>query len=256
MSRPPRLERTGQYHVINRGVEKRTIFLDRGDHLRFLELVDELKALYTFDIRAWCLMHNHYHLLVETKNENLSLIVKQLNHKYTIYFNRKYDRVGTLWQGRFKSWYVYDSRYLDVLIKYIERNPIKAGLCSRLGEYEWSSRIAHDASLGPDELCALTEFHAAPLALSGALIAAPAQRSLKDHFDHLDLSSSPDTRLRNQAILNAVLDGHPQTRIARFCGLSDAAISKIMKELAPRHPGPNPNQSLSPAPMPEPPPGM
>jgi REP element-mobilizing transposase RayT len=103
-------------------------------------------------------MPNHYHLLFEMKDENLSLVLKQLNQKYTWYFNRKYDRVGTLWQGRFKSWFVRDEKYLTVLIKYIERNPIKAGLCAQIGEFPWASAHTEDPNLSPDDIAQLTEF--------------------------------------------------------------------------------------------------
>jgi hypothetical protein len=84
-------------------------------------------------------MNNHYHLLVETKNENLSLIARQINSKYAQYFNREYKRVGPLWQGRFKNYFVYDENYLHILLRYIERNPIKAKMTQNIGEYRWSA---------------------------------------------------------------------------------------------------------------------
>lgn len=139
MPRPKRIGQAGFYHIINRGVDKRKIFLDDPDHLRFLHMVHEQSTLFGFDIRAYCLMPNHYHLLLEMKDGSLSLIMKHIDQHYTQYFNKKYNRVGTLWQGRFKSWYISDERYLTMLITYIEQNPIKAGLCTHLGEYPWST---------------------------------------------------------------------------------------------------------------------
>jgi REP element-mobilizing transposase RayT len=139
MPRKPRIEDAGYYHIVNRGVEQRNIFLDDGDFYKFLEFVDEYKKLYRFKIHSYCLMDNHYHLLMETTDTNLSLIMKQLNNNYTRYFNKKYNRVGTLWQGRYKSWYVYDERYLHTLMKYIEYNPIKANITKKFGEYRWAS---------------------------------------------------------------------------------------------------------------------
>jgi len=100
MSRLPRMNRIGLYHVINRGVEKRLIFLDDPDRRRFLSLVDEQKAAFDFDVVAYCLMPNHYHLLLETRFENLSFALKRLDQDYTQYFNRKYDRVGSSRRGR------------------------------------------------------------------------------------------------------------------------------------------------------------
>ena len=143
MARRPRIDQIGFYHIINRGVEKRDVYLDDEDRLRFLEIIDESAKLYDFTIHSYYLMVNHYHLLMAIRNENLSLIMRQINSKYSIYFNSKYKRVGPLWQGRFKSWFVYNENYLKSLIKYIEFNPVKAGIADRIGKYRWamSSRV-------------------------------------------------------------------------------------------------------------------
>ncbi len=103
MPRKPRVEYIGFHHIINRGVAKSNIFLKDDDFKKFLEIVAEAKERYDFILHSFCLMNNHYHLLIETKLENLSLIARQINSKYAQYFNREYKRVGPLWQGRFKS---------------------------------------------------------------------------------------------------------------------------------------------------------
>jgi REP element-mobilizing transposase RayT len=159
MSRAPRVERAGIYHILNRGVEKRNIFLDDGDCLKFLSLIESFTGLYCLELLAHCLMSNHYHLLVKTSKENISYIMQNLNHSYTLYFNRKYNRVGTLWQGRFTSRYVYDEKYLLVLMKYIEQNPIRAGICTRVGDYPWASAITQQASMSIGETRILAEFN-------------------------------------------------------------------------------------------------
>ena len=158
MSRMRRIDCVGLYHVINRGVEKRLIFLDDPDRLRFQNLVNSQKKAFDFDVIAYCLMPNHYHLLIEMRFENLSSAIKGLNQYYAQYFNKKYDRVGALWQGRFKSWFVHSEKYLGVLIKYIERNPIKAGMATRIGEYPWASSATEDPELSPEDIAQLTEF--------------------------------------------------------------------------------------------------
>jgi hypothetical protein len=84
-------------------------------------------------------MGNHYHLLIETAQENLSKFMRQLGMNYSIYFNKKYKRVGHLWQGRFKSWFVTDEAYLYTLMLYIEQNPLKANMVKALEEYPYSS---------------------------------------------------------------------------------------------------------------------
>ena len=88
MPRRPRVENIGFHHIVNRGVARGDIFLKGNDFKKFLEIVKEAKERYDFTVHSFCLMSNHYHLLVETKRENLSLIARQLNSKYAQYFNR------------------------------------------------------------------------------------------------------------------------------------------------------------------------
>jgi len=139
MARLPRIDLAGFHHVINRGVEKRQVFLDKGDYDKFLSLLCQQCAKFDVDLHSYCLMRNHYHLLIETKEENLSKFMRAINAHYAAYFNRKYKRVGHLWQGRFKSWFVTDEAYLYTLIKYIEYNPVKAKMVRTLSAYKNSS---------------------------------------------------------------------------------------------------------------------
>lgn len=229
MSRLPRTNRIGLYHVINRGVEKRLIFLDDADRLRFLSLLDAQKAAFGFEVIAYCLMPNHYHLLLEMKAENLSFALKRLGQDYTQYFNRKYNRVGSLWQGRFKSWFVYDQKYLNVLIKYIERNPIKKGMTSRIGEYPWASSATENPALSQDEIAQLTKFFSTKFLPSAE---AAMRQSLPQHFLIANLARKRDgakRAARNEAIKSALRDGYSQSQIARYLGLTPAAISKQVK---------------------------
>ena len=138
MARKPRIEKNGFYHIINRGVARDIIFKDEDDNLKFLEILQDASEDYGFEIYSFCLMSNHYHLLMQVKNENLSIIMQKVNSRYSMYYNHKYNRVGPLWQGRFKSWYVYDEGYLQTLIRYIEFNPIKANIAKKIGEYKWA----------------------------------------------------------------------------------------------------------------------
>jgi len=128
MPRKPRIEYPGYHHLINRGVARGNIFLKETDFLKFLEILANTTQSYNFEVHALCLMTNHYHLLLKTNSENLSLLARQINSKYAQYFNKEYKRVGPSWQGRFKSWFVHDEHYLGTLARYIEQNPIKANM--------------------------------------------------------------------------------------------------------------------------------
>ena len=138
MARALRLEEPGFYHVLNRGVAKGITFRENKDYVKFLHIVQEASGQYGFEVFSFCLMNNHYHLLLRTQGENLSVLMQKIGSRYTIYYNKKYDRVGPLWQGRFKSWYVYDTKYLHTLVRYIECNPIKAGITQKIGQYPWA----------------------------------------------------------------------------------------------------------------------
>ncbi|HHD78291.1 MAG TPA: hypothetical protein ENK98_01425, partial [Epsilonproteobacteria bacterium] len=108
MARRPRIELAGYYHIINRGIDKMNIFRHKDDYEYFEELMCFQMKSYGITLHNYCLMSNHYHLLIETSTDNLSKFMRQLNMSYAIYFNKKYKRVGHLWQGRFKSWYLTD----------------------------------------------------------------------------------------------------------------------------------------------------
>ena len=139
MPRKPRLEIPGYYHILNRGVERRVVFKEASDYEHFEALMCNSLKSHGITLHNYCLMPNPYHLLIETSTGNLSKFMRQLNMNYAIYFNKKYNRVGHLWQGRFKSCYVTDEAYLYTLMRYIEQNPLKAGMVQRLEEYPYSS---------------------------------------------------------------------------------------------------------------------
>ncbi len=159
MPRRKRSNENGYYHLINRGVEKRKVFLDSADHVTFLKLIDELKPVNNFNIHAYCLMDNHYHLLMEIKIKNLSTIMQQLNYSYANYFNKKYTRVGHLWQGRFKSWTINDEYYFHTVKRYIEQNPVRAGIVKDVGIFPWASCNTKSKLLSQKDLDELDIFH-------------------------------------------------------------------------------------------------
>ena len=126
MSRPLRVDiRGGWYHVVNRGIDRRRIFDDRRDYLHFLELLGEVAERYLVEINAFVLMRNHYHLLLRTPKANLSSAMQWLNVSYSVWYNRRHDRIGPLFQGRFRAIVVEDGTWILDLSEYIHLNPIR-----------------------------------------------------------------------------------------------------------------------------------
>ena len=140
MARRTRNEYPGAvYHVFARGVEKRDIFLDRSDFVYFLYLCNALSKSHEIILHSYCLMHNHFHLLIETPQANLSSAMKYLKENYSMKFNKKYERAGTLFQSRFREKEVLDDEYFLQVSKYIHMNPIEANLVQQIEQWEWSS---------------------------------------------------------------------------------------------------------------------
>lgn len=140
MSRPLRLEFSGAlYHVTSRGNERKAIYLEDSDFEIFLNLLNTVCSRYNWVIHAYCLMDNHYHLLVETPDANLSKGMRQLNGVFTQSINRKHSRVGHLFQGRYKAILVDKDAYLLELCRYIVLNPVRAKMVDTPDEWLWSS---------------------------------------------------------------------------------------------------------------------
>lgn len=133
-----KISKTGFYHVIIRGVNKERIFIDDEDRKMFLRLLKFYKADMNCKIHAYCLMSNHVHLLIEDKKLKIGELMKNITCVYAGEFNKKYNRVGHLFQDRFNSQNVEKQDYLFRVIRYIHRNPEKAGIC-KTEEYRWSS---------------------------------------------------------------------------------------------------------------------
>jgi REP element-mobilizing transposase RayT len=140
MARPLRISYPGAYyHVTSRGNEQKDVFKSRRDREKFLDYLASATQRYGAVIHAYCLMTNHYHLLLETPEANLSQIMRHINGAYTTYFNVKRQRVGHLFQGRYKAILVEADAYAAELSRYIHLNPVKAGAVKRPEEYSWSS---------------------------------------------------------------------------------------------------------------------
>ncbi len=149
MARKPRIHFPGAlYHVIARGNQKQTIFRDKADSQTYLSYLAEYKSRYSFRLYAYALMPNHIHLLWEAEAAPLSKVMQILQFRYTRYFNRKYGKVGHLFQGRYKAILCDKEGYLLELVRYIHLNPVRAGVVKDPGRYPWTGHLSY---LGKDK---------------------------------------------------------------------------------------------------------
>lgn len=253
MPRRPRVDMVGCYHIVNRGVEQRIIYEDNEDFETFLEMLCAACKIYEVQLHGYVLMSNHYHLLIETMQENLSKFMKHINASYAIYFNRKYKRSGHLWQGRFKSWYVTDEAYLYTLISYIHNNPVKANIVTKAEDYEYSSYRSFSELTKPiiclNKSFIFTDFkdindrksflqsttdesilHEIKKASNLVVTSMnektlPLQR-LQDIFTNITDNADRDTK-----IYQATNEGYSQHSVAVCLGVSQPYINKIVKKM-------------------------
>lgn len=248
MPRKPRLTEPGFYHVINRGVARKDIFYDDEDYATFLNLLLDVKNNYAITIHTFCLMTNHYHILLETKEPNISKAIQYLNDKYAKYFNKKHKRTGHLWQGRFKSFLLYDEAHFWIVSKYIERNPVSAKIVSSIDSYKYQSfyqrihkdthlSVIHnsmifdmnikqyrdyiDTDLQEDDLSQV--YKTPKVKIDGSNITI-LKKKLEDFFEEdRDIN-------RNENIKKAYAYGYTKAEIAKYMSLSPTAISKKLSQ--------------------------
>lgn len=253
MARKPRLDLDGFHHIINRGIARSNVYRCDEDKEKFLEILCKACRIYKANIHDYCLMDNHYHMLLETTAGNLSLFMRQLNANYAIYFNKKYKRSGHLWQGRYKSWYIFDQSYLYDLFRYIEHNPLRAKMAKQVGDYPFTllatmlnpkqdvmpcakhSRLKKEyhhegiqelleKPLSKKEQRGLEAEQKKPIIQEEHEFKQTKEITLEDHF-----KDTQEIALRNSGILRALDDGYTQGEVARYLGLSTAMISKVFR---------------------------
>lgn len=153
MARLPRLSVPGYlHHVIQRGNNGQAIFLVDADRLRMLALLEDHAREHEVALHGYVLMDNHFHLLLTPQaGDSLARMMQAVGRRYVRYFNDKYGRSGTLWEGRYKSTLIEAPRYLLACLAYIDLNPVRAGLVGRAGDFAWSSH-AHYAGLRVDRM--------------------------------------------------------------------------------------------------------
>ncbi len=247
-----RVDLAGYHHVINRGVNRCDVFNNNTDKDTFLQIINKAATVETVVIHDYCLMDNHYHLMIETQEDNLSTFMRTINANYAKYFNKKYKRSGHLWQDRYKSKYITSENYLYTLIRYIENNPLEASICDKIGLYPYTlaylifnnnvqySCCLNSVLLKQFDITTLNEFLDKPINHKELeflkakekqkvikvddTIKIKQSKKLEDHF--YDTFIKID---RNLAIFNAYIDGYSQVNIANYLNLSKSLISKIIK---------------------------
>jgi len=138
----------GLYHIVTRGNNRKEIFKDDTDYSTFLETLLKIKKITSFNLYAYCLMPNHFHLLLEVQSISTSTIIQRLLTSYTKYYNKKYKKIGHLFQGRYKAILCEKDSYLLELVRYIHLNPYRAGLVRKPSDWTWSG---HKEYLGQSE---------------------------------------------------------------------------------------------------------
>jgi REP element-mobilizing transposase RayT len=158
MARPLRIEYSGAvYHITSRGNEKKPIFKDERDREIFLDTLSQVDKRYNWLCHAYCLMNNHYHLIIETPDGNLSAGMRQLNGVYTQAFNKRHNRVGHLFQGRYKAILIQKDSHLLAVCRYVVLNPVRAKAVKKPYQWKWSSYQA-TAGIGKPHPCLTTEW--------------------------------------------------------------------------------------------------
>jgi len=247
--RKQRITYQGIYHIINRGVEKRNIFVDEADYQKFMELIKKMLEDFNITLHSYCLMTNHYHLLLETKEENISQAIQYLNGTYSMYFNRKYKRTSHFWQGRYLSYYLYDNAHAWIVAKYIERNPLVACMVDDISAYcyqsyfQWRNRGSFHELLNGSMIFDMTieeyeryinqemsedeflEIYATPKIVTKDGEMRILYKRLETFFE-----TDRDIKRKENAV-KAFEYGYSKAEIARFLGLSSKSVGKMFIEL-------------------------
>ena len=136
---PRKISSLGIYHVIYRGVNKQRIFEDAEDYDKFLSVLRKFQAKCGYTVLAYCLMSNHIHLIIKKGEMSLGKIFQHIAPSFVYWYNKKYERVGSLFQPRFRSTPINSESHLLIAIRYVHQNPVKAAICKRPGQYEYRS---------------------------------------------------------------------------------------------------------------------
>ncbi len=214
---------SGIYHIMLHGVNCQQIFEDEEDNKMFLQILRDSKEICGYDLLAYCLMGNHVHLLLKEGKEGLGQIFKRIGAKYVYWYNGKYQRTGHLFQDRFKSEVVEDERYLFTVIRYIHQNPLKAGCCTRLEDYPYSSFQEY---IGKADLINLEEVEQY---ISREAVIEMSREELSEQC--LEMREAPPKRITDQEAKRRIQKISGCNNPAAFQGLGQIQKEKFIRAL-------------------------
>jgi len=218
-------------HIIQRGVNRVACFRADADYLVYLSQLRQLSAKHDCAVHAYCLMTNHVHLLLTPSTaESCTAFMRDLGRRYVPYFNRRHKRTGTLWEGRFRSCIAESARYVLACYRYIELNPVRAGMVNHPARYSWSSHAVNSGARCDPLLSPHAEFLA--LALERTKRCAAYRALFETQIDQPLL----------ETIRDATNGGYPLVS-DKF---RDAAIAPLGWKTAPSKPGPRSNSDPDP----------
>lgn len=247
------MDSSGFHHVVNQGVARSKVYKCDEDKETFLDLLCKACKIYKVTLHVYCLMDDHYHIVIETTSANLSLFMRQINSNYAVYFNNKYKRAGHLWRGRYKSWYIIEKEHLFMLFRYIEHKPIKAKKTKVLGGYPFTlvstllnkeqesivcttdsklkktfhhhgMREELERKLSKSEHQYLEQVQKKRIVQTEKRYSHEKKRTLDEHF-----KNAKELEKRNISIKLALEDGYKQVDIAKYLGITSSAVAKVKK---------------------------
>ena len=247
------------YHVMLRGINRQIIFEDDGDRHYFMTVLKHCKDIAGFRLYAFCLMSNHVHLLIEPAGEPLSQIFKRVGSKYVYWYNQKYQRVGHLFQDRYRSENVETNQYFMTVLRYILQNPMKAGIESRPGSYPWSSYLAYEKGAGSitdtqyamdlfggrDTLISFVQQSNDDTAMDEIICDRRLREALaKETMERITHCSSAsdfqqlDNPLKKEYVKQMYLENLSSVQISRLTGMPKTTILRTIKGLSPHSSAP------------------
>lgn len=243
MSRHARkISESGIYHIMIRGINKQQIFIDEEDYEKFLWVLKDTKEISEYKLYAYCLMDNHIHLLIKVGKEPLQIIFKRIGNRFVYWYNTKYQRIGHLFQDRYKSEPVENEEYFLTVLRYIHQNPIKAGICENISDYKYSSYNEYLSTswltntkavlkILPEEQ--FVDFHQS---FDTQVLLEPEERAsnITDTQLYKKISDSSFFDMSSDAkkafIIDSYNEGAPIRQLARLTGLSRKLITKWIEE--------------------------